>query len=249
MNAQTRAFRTKKLPRYFLYGLAGFFALMCAIMAFAATGADKDATRGLGIGLGIPFGLLAFWMYRMGRKLSRAEVTISPERLFLRTHEFKVWGLRRLKQADLAWNQVTGVEVFETPNPYAPGGAQREFVIHTNLGRFSVSNVVFPDAAEIADLVAARAGSVVGNVQKVAEPIVVDRPRDRLGILAMRAFGWLSIICGGLFAIGAATVASRGGPNALSTAAKVGMMSGILISTGLALRRFKFNHPTNGSSK
>jgi hypothetical protein len=217
-------------------------------MALALVVPSKGSDgRSVAIGFALVFVLLALSMFRMGRKLARAGVTIAPDRLTIRAHEFRVWGLRRAKHAELTWNQVTGLEVFETPNPYAPEGVQRDFVVHTDAGKFALSNVVFPDARAIAEQIAARISRPIGDVTNVVEPISIDRPSDRVGIGLMRAFGWVAMACGVLFAGCATLVAFNGKPDSLSMAAKVGMMSGVLLTCGAAMRRFQFKQPKPGA--
>lgn len=240
MSSDVTTFRIKRFPSLFLYLMGGFIGLIGAIMLVAVFDPRaKSETRGVAIGISLVTGLVAWAFFAWGRRLARAFVTISPEGLALRALDFKIWGFRRLKQANLRWDQVRAVQLVEIPNPYAPDGMQRDYVIHTTEGNFAIPNVLWPEAKRAAAAIAERVGLPIDDLPPDVAPIPTDEKSNRVGIITMRAFGWLSTVCGVLFALAAVLVAFGKKPDSFSTAAKVGFMASIMVSGGHYMRHFK----------
>src|SRR6266700_2673666 len=83
--------------------------------------------------------------------------------------------------------KVSGVQRFGMTNMLAPQDVQREFAMHTAAERFLLPELLWPDAEQIATLVARRIGRTVGDLSAVAAPLTGDRAVDPRGVRMMHS--------------------------------------------------------------
>lgn len=173
----------------------------------------------------------------IGLGIMRSRVRITDDMLDMTTRLFAIWSLRPVRHVRVPWSEVLGVEHFEQTNPYAPDGVQIDYVIHTPQGRFAVSNILWPHAAEIAAKVTERIGRDIGQLPAGVERIDTAAPGNRLGLKVMHGCGLVAmVLCGGMFLL--LGLAIFGGLP-LADFAKAAMACGIGFSGGVAMWKWR----------
>ncbi len=239
-------FRANRVRAWFA-AICGLFVLaMAVLLAWVFSGADKEPFTLARLIAGTifvvinPMAWLGFWIFSVAVGIWRAKVEISDDGIELRAHQFRVWGLRRMKHARLKWNEITAVETFTTTNMMAPNGVQRDYVLHTTQGRFALPNILWPGAEEIATQVAARIEKSIGDVAQAETPAGQRRPIDRVGIAIMRGLGWTSLVLGILFT-GLMMLAYAQKDSHIENIGPAIAVGSILIAIGASLRKFRLN--------
>lgn len=205
----TTVFYPSRIRGWFVLGLALFLLLLwlAVVVGVAMQPPPKDppeqpANAGPGAVLALILWPPMFLVGSIGLGILRSRVVIADDVLDLTAQRFSIWFLRPVRHARLAWSNVLGVETFEQTNPLAPDGVQIDYVIHTPQGRFAISNILWPQAAEIAAAVAARTGHEVGDtgdVPATIERAVANRAVDRVGLKLMHGCGLVAmVLCGGI---------------------------------------------------
>jgi len=232
-------YRPRRYGIWFLIGTATFLLGLPTLLAMVAIATGDSAAGATAVITALIMGLPGLWMAWLAYGIARCRITISPAALDLRAHQFAIWGIRRIRQAHLPWDQVYGVQTFRIPNFAAPDGIQIDYIIHTSAGKFAVANVAWTEAAEIAERICQRIERPLEDLAPTATQVRADRPSDRLGIRLMRALGWCSMAIGALF-LALVPLMWLGNkdiePKALVA---VAMMGSILLSVGASIRRFK----------
>ena len=229
---------------WFVLSLAAFLLILWIGIVIAVNYApppkNPDATP-LGAGFCVVMALILWpgiavcgWI---GWGVLRSRVRITEDTLDMTTHRFAIWLPSSVRRVRLPWSDVFGVEIFEQTNPYAPDGVQKNYVIHTPQGRFSVSNILWPRAAEIAEAVAAKIGRNIGDVPDSVEHAVANRPGDRIGLKAMHGCGLVAmVLCGGMLLL--LCVALLGGMP-VSDFARAAIVCGIGFSAGASMWKWR----------
>lgn len=223
----------------FMFGLWLVVTLAFALMPPPASDPNaKPVGAGPGIILALILWPFAGICFSIGWGIVRSRVVITADKLDLTTHSFAIWSpLRKYPRLQLPWSEVQGVEIFEQTNPYAPEGVQKDYVIHTPQGRFSVSNILWPQAEEIAARVTERIGRAIGDVPETVQHAVADRARDSLGLKLMHGCGMVAVVlCGGMFLL--LLIALFGGMP-FADFARAAMVCGIGFSAGASMWKWR----------
>lgn len=233
-------FRARRAPMWFAFGLAALLGLVAMTGFIAAWPPRAPGSPGIGAALAILVlaGAPALFIFKLGNDVRRSRVVVAAGGVELRVSRFRLWGLRPLGTATLAWREIKGVQVYEVPNFAARTGAQTDYVIHTARGPFAISSMQFAEAARIASLVAAGAGRTVGDLPAGVTPVGIRTPADRLRIRLMRALGWVALGAGVACPLLLGVAWWRGSPLEPATIGGVAVASGVLLTLGRSLRRF-----------
>src|SRR6185503_17740005 len=153
-------FRPRRFPMWMCFSIAAFLALVGLVTVFGIVAAPGHASRGDAVGVTLLFAVIlaipAAFIFTLGNHVRRTRIVLTDDGLDLRVSRFRIWAIRRLGAARLAWRDVHGVQRYDIPNFAAPGGVQTDYVLHTTHGVAAVSSIQFADAERIAALIAER---------------------------------------------------------------------------------------------
>lgn len=233
-------FRARRSPMWLTFGLAALLGLVALSGLGAAWPFGAPDSPGIGVALAVLVlaGVPALFIFKLGNDVRRMRVVVDAGGVELRVSRFRLWGLRPLHSARLAWREIHGVQVYEIPNFAARAGRQVDYVIHTARGTFAVSCVQFADAERIAALVAEGVGRMVGDLPPGVAPVGAHTPADRRRIRLMRGLGWLALVTGLVCPVLLSLAWLQGSPLEPATVGGVAATSGVLIMLGRSLRRF-----------
>lgn len=233
-------FRARRAPVWLTSGMAALLGLIALSGLAAGWPFGDPGSPGVGAALALLVlaGAPALFLLKLGNDVRRARVVLGAGGVELRVSRFRLWGLRPLGSARLAWREIHGVQPYEIPNFAARSGTQVDYVIHTVQGAFAVSSMQFADAARIAALVAEGVGRAVGELPPGVVPVGARGPVDRRRIRLMRGLGWVALGAGVACPVLLSLAWLRGSPLPPATVGGVAVASGVLITLGRSLRRF-----------
>jgi hypothetical protein len=236
-------FRARRFPVWVCFGVAGFLFLIALIMVFAAlpvgtARADRHDSVGLALLIVVILGLPGAFVFKLGNDVRRSRIVLTDDGVDLCVSRFRIWAIRRLGSARLAWRDIHGVQRYEIPNVAASGGVQVDYVVHTTQGVFAVSSVQFTEAERIATLIAERIGRALGDLPAGVAPVGAGDRAGRRGVRLMRALGWVAQATGILFPVLLSVAWLQGSPLDSGTIGGVAATSGVLLMLGRALRNF-----------
>lgn len=231
-------YRARAFPFWLCAGIGVPLLLLATTIAVSNLTASPRRNPFLIVGVALTLGVPAALALKLGIDIRRMTIVIEDDGVELALNEFRIWSLRPFRRARLAWADVWGVTPYEVPNPIRRGGLQVDFVLHTRVGRFAISTAQFHDAEAIATALASRSGRRLGELDQRATPVRAASRADRIGVHAMRALGWVSLLVGaGVFvlAVLSLVVGRRADPYFAATLVGLGA---ILLWLGRFARRF-----------
>ncbi len=239
----TKTFYPYRSRAWFVFAMA---ALLLAMFLLVAIGVNikpavEPATKpmdGIVIVLALLLGPPMLFLFDIAIGIFRSRVILSDEGLDMTTTRFAIWAIRRVHRAKLKWNEVVGVQLWEQTNPYAPEGIQKDYIVHTSAGRYAIPNILWPQAEEIAHLIAAQIGRPFNDLPENVPRVGANRSRDRIGLSLMHLGGTIAVILGGVMLL-ASVLALFGGGLDFSAFAKVALASNVAIASGAVMRRWK----------
>ena len=183
---------------------------------------------------------VGIWLTRHALAMFRMQATLSNRGLACVTQTWGVWRGRKIVERDLTWNQIQGVRVISYPNPYADGGVEHNFVVHTDQETLNFSTMMWPEAATIVDTILANIGKQLDELPEEAK--AADVPKgvgSRVADVCMRGLGWLAIGMGALSTIGMVALVFSKEAKDWGAIGTLSVVTGTLFTAGRALTRWR----------
>ena len=216
---------------------------LAAVMLLVAAACLADRDQGALVVMfgfvGLVMSLMTRWLFRAAGRFQRAHITVSDAGLEWYANQCSHMNPGRLHAAQVGWNEVQGVETWNTTNYQLPGGVQYGYIVHTSAGKFAVTSAFWPEVHEIAAAITGQIGRQVDELpeQTMAE-LHVERHTTSWTITLVHVIGWFSIVCG--VAVGCLLVlALVGGADLPLRSLGITLaVCGAMIGMGQSMRRY-----------
>ena len=244
--APVSRFHTSRSRACVALACSGLLVVLGVMMVAAGVavcfGKQQDAA-GIAAFLGllaVVIGGVGIWLTRHALAMFRMQATLSNRGLACVTQTWGVWRGRKIVERDLTWNQIQGVRVISYPNPYADGGVEHNFVVHTDQETLNFSTMMWPEAATIVDTILANIGKQLDELPEEAK--AADVPKgvgSRVADVCMRGLGWLAIGMGALSTIGMVALVFSKEAKDWGAIGTLSVVTGTLFTAGRALTRWR----------
>ena len=226
--------------------ILGGFSIFTALIPLIARPKEPPPIASVALVLGTALGLAltSAWLFLLASRVAGMRMEVTDEGLHLvgSLYEWYLWSPWAVRDVRLHWEDVLGIRLWPFPNELAPGGVQENIVLYTARGVFGLSNMVWPNLGEMADVIVAHTGLTVARAVRDLPPQVaaVAGPsrKERIGLGLMHGLGWLATVMGWLMlGITVLLLFAGGGWND----SMVGFIMSIvvLMAAGRTLRRFR----------